>query len=90
MGVVELKILYFAQAREITNISEEWIHIEGADERDLTTQNLIQKLLDKYPKLKDIMNTLVLAVNMSYINKNQKVQLKDKDEVALIPPIGGG
>ena len=46
--------------------------------------------LGRYPKLKDIFRTVVLAVNMDYVDKGARVKLVPGDEVALIPPIGGG
>ena len=46
--------------------------------------------LGRYPKLKDIFRTVVLAVNMDYVDKGARVKLAPGDEVALIPPIGGG
>ncbi|WZN63438.1 molybdopterin synthase sulfur carrier subunit [Chloropicon roscoffensis] len=95
MGEVRLRVLYFAAAREAAGVESEEVSLEeeGTDDRGTpyaTTEALEELLLGRYPKLKDIFRTVVLAVNMDYVDKGARVKLAPGDEVALIPPIGGG
>ncbi|QDZ18813.1 putative molybdopterin synthase sulfur carrier [Chloropicon primus] len=92
---VEVKVVYFASAREAVGSEGEAVRLEaeghGEDgEPYVTTDVLVKVLLERHPKLRAIFNTIVLAVNMDYADKGQSVRLKGRDEVALIPPIGGG
>lgn len=34
--------------------------------------------------------TFMLAINEKYVNPNESIELMNKDEIALIPPITGG
>jgi molybdopterin converting factor small subunit len=37
-----------------------------------------------------VRESLKLAINESYIDMNAKLELKENDEIAVIPPINGG
>ena len=50
----------------------------------------LPRQLDRHPKLRGIFDTVVLAVNMNYVDKGDTCRLSENDEVAVIPPIGGG
>ena len=54
------------------------------------TEILLQKLLATYPRVKEVINSCVLALNQEYLDSAAPQQLKDGDEVAVIPPISGG
>mmetsp|Transcript_2098 Transcript_2098/g.4827 ORF Transcript_2098/g.4827 Transcript_2098/m.4827 type:complete len:87 (+) Transcript_2098:292-552(+) len=86
---MRIKVLYFASAREATHKTEEEFHF-GEDGGKQTTRELMQALVTAYPGLKALADTLVLAVNMNYVDKDADVELSSTDEVAIIPPIGGG
>jgi len=40
--------------------------------------------------LNPIRDSINLALNESYVNMNEELNLKENDEVAIIPPISGG
>lgn len=92
---VEVKVVYFASARECVGKESEVLRIEGTredgqGEASTTTLALEKVLLETYPKLRGIYKTIALAVNMDYVARGEDHRLRAGDEVALIPPIGGG
>lgn len=85
---VTVQLLMFAKARELTEISKDELVLPSSR---LTTNDLLQCVLQKHPKLQLIVNNIVLAVNEEYVmDKNQVIQLNDGDEIAIIPPLSGG
>jgi len=83
---VEVKLLYFAKGKEVVGKTEETLSLEVGT----TTANLWDVLIQRYPKLKDIMNSCVFAVNQEYVAKDASQELHSGDEVAIIPPLSGG
>ena len=51
-----------------------------------------QALMKNFPVLTPLMNRISLSYNMKYVRRQdeEKVQVHDQDEIALIPPISGG
>mmetsp|Transcript_10299 Transcript_10299/g.21492 ORF Transcript_10299/g.21492 Transcript_10299/m.21492 type:complete len:82 (+) Transcript_10299:388-633(+) len=81
---MKLKILFFARAREIVGQPE--IELTLADGAD--TEAMIAEVVKLYPPLGDVISNIVIAVNQEYLEG--KMSLKDRDEIAFIPPISGG
>jgi len=50
--------------------------------------DLLRELLFRYPKLKPHVKSIMFAVNRDFADLRTK--LNEGDEVALMPPIGGG
>jgi molybdopterin synthase catalytic subunit len=70
--------------REIAGRDHEVVELgEGTRVGDLFTQ-----IQQRIPKLDAFRGSIALAVNFEY--SDAKVILRDKDEVALIPPVSGG
>ena len=75
-------VLYFARAREATGgLVEETVDAAHTDA-------LRAVLVERHPELESVLQSSVLAVNQEYATAN--VSLRDRDEVAVIPPISGG
>lgn len=53
-----------------------------------TISDLVQSITVQYPKLAEMLPSIVLALNEEYVTGTPV--LSDGDEVALIPPISGG
>lgn len=53
-----------------------------------TLESLMRELVERFPRLKGYRDVVILAVNRDFADSGTK--LKDGDEVALMPPVGGG
>lgn len=80
---IQITVLYFAQVREITQVSKEVLEIDELS----SASDLLVLLESRYPKIKDE-NHLSISVNC-LVSKPDTI-LGDSDEVALLPPISGG
>jgi MoaD family protein len=81
---MKINIRLFSVYREIIGSNEMTIDMV----RGSTLGSLFGELLRRYPRLKPLGKSIVLAVNRDFANS--KTKLKENDEVALMPPIGGG
>ncbi|MBC33968.1 MAG: molybdopterin converting factor subunit 1 [Rickettsiales bacterium] len=82
-----MKILYFANLRDVIGKSEEYFTIENEMSiSDLIT--LLKKKNKKYITAFDNKKKLMYAVNCEYVRSSKRVS--DKDEVAFFPPVTGG
>ena len=80
-------MLYFAAAREIVGISDEYLVFPTAFQ---TPSDLLRFLVDCRPELAPIRDSVLVAVNEEYMAPGIPLNLRDHDELAIIPPIGGG
>lgn len=80
---VHIKVLFFARACDITRLAELPLDVSSSS----TTQDCLNKLVAKSPNLEDINGCMVLALNKEYTTESAIV--KDKDDLAFIPPISG-
>jgi len=85
----ELKVLFFAKARELLKISESEITVPSVID---SAQALYQALEDKWPELAKLNRTFALALNEEYLSQDQEehLSLSTGDILAVIPPISGG
>jgi len=77
-------VLFFGLIRDIT--AKPFADFELSEAATLET--LRHKLYERFPKLKN-QTTFKYAVNNEYC-LDEKQQLKQGDEIALIPPVSGG
>lgn len=81
---IQVKVKFFAAPREAL----------GADAIALsvpvnsTVQDLIILLTEQYPLLRSYTRFLSVAVNRAYVG--MQTELHEGDEVACLPPVGGG
>lgn len=81
---MKIKVKFFASYKEAL----------GTDELDLdldehsTVSDLIENLRQDHPKLGNLLETLMVSVNLEYAV--YETELKNGDEVALLPPVSGG
>ncbi len=81
---ITITVRFFAAPREALGVSELTLSLpEGA-----TVADLIARLLADYPVLKAYARFMNVAVNRAYTGV--QARLHDGDEVACLPPVGGG
>lgn len=82
--MMKVRVLFFGPARDFAPKDGVELDIpEGASVKDA-----LQKLVEKFPTLKDPLARWRIAVNAEYADLT--TALKDGDEMALIPPVSGG
>ena len=82
-----MKILYFANLKEVIGKSEDFLTIH----KKLTVFDVVEKLKkkgDNYQKAFSNLKNIKCAVNYKYTDYKKKVV--NKDEVAFFPPVTGG
>jgi molybdopterin synthase catalytic subunit len=81
---MKIKIKFFSTHRELVGVKE--IEIEVKKDTDLN--ELIELVIDIYPKLAKVRGSTLLSLNHNYAPNDHKLQ--PGDEVAMFPPLGGG
>ena len=81
---MQVRVLFFGSLRDLLGRSSEMVSLpEGAP---------LSQLLDRYtrekPDLNKFLPSIALSVNQEYATHD--LRLKDRDEVALLPPVSGG
>ena len=77
-----MKVLYFAELKEILNQSSEEIDTQ----KTMTVQEFEAYLLEQHPEIEN--KKFQVAVNEEFVRKDDIVQ--PQDTVALITPVSGG
>ncbi|XP_003373083.1 molybdopterin converting factor, subunits 1/2 [Trichinella spiralis] len=89
-----VQILFFAQARELTGLSSCSLELEKPlfhqSVRPMYGADLKALIVEKFPSLRPIASTLLIAVNSDYVRFDDEVHLFQGVEVAVIPPVSGG
>ena len=80
---IQVTILYFAQVREATKVKRETLELS----KNASVMDLLSIIRSRYPKLRNMSN---FNTSVNYKLVNSCAILRDKDEVALLPPISGG
>lgn len=83
---VEVTVLFFAKSRELSEQRSAEIFIG----KQLTGKDLISNIINNFPSLSVIQDSLVIAVNQNYIERDSLINFRGGEEVAVIPPISGG
>jgi molybdopterin converting factor subunit 1 len=83
--VGELKVEYFAAARELCGTATEQIALPQAE---LGVPALLALLAERHPRLSSVIHRMRLAVNGELVGANARVRAGD--EVAVLPPVAGG
>lgn len=85
-GSMRLRVLYFAKSRDVAGmVEEEFVMPAGC-----STSELLAEIKARHSGMDGVLRTCVLALNHEYLEQGAVVQLKESDEVAVIPPLSGG
>jgi molybdopterin converting factor subunit 1 len=79
-----VRILYFAQARLATTLSEENLKTSS----NISAEKLWKELIKRHPKLAALQSSCRLARNGHFLSQGET--LEPGDEVAVLPPVSGG
>ena len=81
---IRVRVKFFAAPREAIGTGE----IERELPAGSTVGELIDLLTEEYPVLRAYTRFISVAVNRAYVG--MQTELHDGDEVACLPPVGGG
>ncbi len=81
---MKVQVRLFAALREVAGTA----HVDQELALGATVQDLMDSLAKRYPALRPQMGAVRAAVNRQYAPVES--ELHDGDEVALVPPVGGG
>jgi len=81
---MKVKVLYFSSIKDKIKRRSEEIDIKEG----LSVGEFIQILKDIHPEISDSLDNVMIAVNEEYVDNSYI--LKEKDIIALIPPVSGG
>jgi len=81
---ISVRVRFFAAPREALGFGEAEVDVSSGT----TAGELIDRLTEEYPVLRPYARFIHVAVNRAYVG--MQTRLQDGDEVALLPPVGGG
>jgi molybdopterin synthase sulfur carrier subunit len=84
MGQARVKVVYFAQARELAGIKEDDFVLTPP----ASVKNLFSLVLKVHPEIAEIAVIIRALVNGRLAADD--AELKDGDRVAIVPPAAGG
>ena len=81
---MKVRVSFYSYFRELTGCSETEQEVrDGA-----TIGELVRELQTRFPKIKAMERSTLIAVGVEY--QNGGFQLSEGDEVSLFPPVQGG
>lgn len=85
MTEVNITILFFAKAREIVGKSEAILRVS----KNVSCNHLLDEIVEEF-QLQSIKNNVILAYNQEFCDLSAVLELKEGDEIAVVPPLSGG
>lgn len=80
----QIKVMFFATLRDRAGLKSVDLDIPA----NMTVESLKHLVVDKYPGLKDTMETVVISINREFAFDESIVP--ENAEVAMFPPVSGG
>ncbi|MFQ5960378.1 MAG: MoaD/ThiS family protein [Candidatus Methylomirabilales bacterium] len=81
---MRVQVRLFAAARAVVGQGEVSVELEDGS----TVGDFMEHFFARYPELKEMAGSLLLAVNREFADRS--VGLKEGDEVGVMPPVSGG
>ncbi|KAJ2492974.1 hypothetical protein IWW37_000978 [Coemansia sp. RSA 2050] len=87
----KFRALYFASARDAAQGKQSEI-LEVADKQPATLAAAVERIRAAYPRMEPVLKSAMVALNEKYCDQDDmaSTEIKDKDTVAIIPPVSGG
>jgi molybdopterin synthase catalytic subunit len=82
--VVRIRVLFFGQLKDVAGCASDEIRIEGSPD----VQAVFDYYANRFPKLRQLEASIVLARNEEFSSRSAAVE--DGDEIAFLPPVSGG
>ncbi len=82
--IVPVKVLFFGQLKDITGRPNDTLEVVPGT----TLAGIFDLYADRYPKLRELSSSIVLARNQQFSPRAE--QVSDGDEIAFLPPASGG
>ena len=79
-----IKVLFFGLLRDIVGMNEEGCELPPSG----TLGGVFEMYGSRFPRLRELRRSLVLARNQQFCN--EAVSVVDGDEIAFLPPVSGG
>ncbi len=81
---MRVKVLFFGMLKDIVGSAEEQLNVP----EDAQLENIFDHYAGRYPRLREMAGSIVLARNQEFSKGSERVI--DGDEVAFLPPVSGG
>ena len=81
---MKVRVLFFGMLTDLTGQRGENFEVSAR----ATVGDLLERCVEKFPKLSGFSESLALSINQEYAPRNTVLQ--ENDEVALLPPVSGG
>ena len=81
---ISVRVKFFAAPKEALGTGKIELELPAGS----TVEDLIDLLKEKHPVLGAYVRFISVAVNRTYVG--MQTELHDRDEVACLPPVGGG
>lgn len=82
---VTVKILFFAQAKDLAGRRESTLNLP----QKISYRQLLDVIVEKY-NLQNIKQNILLAKNEEVCEDAIEIDLTERDNIAVIPPLSGG
>ncbi|CAH1637914.1 unnamed protein product [Spodoptera littoralis] len=82
---VNVKLLFFAQSKELAGTKESTIRLPNK----ISYSKLLNIIVESY-NLQAIKNNILLAKNEEVCDEDIDIEIRERDSIAVIPPISGG
>ena len=83
---MKLTVLFFSILRDLVGAEQLLVELDG--NRSWKVSDLLEHLYGKHPKLRDWDSSILVSADLDYADRNQ--DLKDGQEIAIMPPVQGG
>ena len=81
---MKVSIHFYSYFKDLTGCAETTEELPDSS----TIEVLVKRLMDRFPKLVAMKNSMLIAVGVDY--QTRDYELKDGEQVSLFPPVQGG